>query len=152
MQVLTRYKPKGKIATIKKVRVGQCFIGNDGCVTKTKRDKCYILTDEEGQIRLISTIDLKGYLLMCGSDIDRYRDLPLNNSVQVKTNEDYFVLVYFAQSKEAINVRIHNGITKTVIAEEGDAIVYAIGKDGAPDKNSLRCIKKDEFLAHYEMV
>ena len=152
MQQLTKYRPKGKLATIKKVRVGQCIIGNDGSITKTKKDRCFLLTDEWGQIRLISTRDLKAYLLMCGSEIDRYRDLPLNNSVKVKANEDYFVLVYFASSRETINVRVYNGITKTVVAEEGDAIVYNVGNDGRPDKNSLKCIKRAEFLTHYEMV
>lgn len=152
MMELARYRLKARTSTIKRVRNGEYVKPSYGSIRKTNVDYCLVLTSEDGNVELISKSELKAYLLMGGAEIDYLRDLPLHNSIQVKTNEDFFVLVCFASCGETINVKRKRGVTETVTVDEGDAIVYSTNENGTPDMDSVRCIKKEIFLAQYEAV
>ena len=150
MDGLARYRRKVVTATIKKVRSGQQIRQSDGTFVKTGCNKCFLLTDDLGEVRLITKGDLDCYVLMSGSKINHFRDLPMYNPVEVRRNDDSFFWVYFAKKRESVNIKDYDGMTKTVTAEEGDAIVYSIDENGMPDMDSVRCIKKEVFLAQYE--
>lgn len=150
MSEFVRYRLKASTSTITRVKTGVYIKPSCGPFKKTNVDQCFVLKAEDGNVELLSRSDLSDYLLMSGAKIDYLRDLPLLNSVQVKTNDDFCVLVYFTSCGETINQKRKRGMTETVTADEGDAIVYSIDENGKPDMESARYIKKEVFFAKYE--
>lgn len=150
MEGLNRYKLRPVYASIKKMRPG-CIVKIGNEIMKTTVSKCFLLTEENGQERLVSKKELSMFRLGSGAEINHTRDLQLHCSVHVTVNTDYFVLAEVVKKQETIIVK-DGRESKEIVAEPDDVIVYCMTEDGKPILETKTVFQKEEFDKRFEKV